>query len=285
MKRGHEMSGSLSNKLNVALIQMESGRDIRVNFKLAEAYLIDAVVQHKAEFIVYPENFLCLGVDDYSLLYADFQDYIEVFKALAKEHKISILLGSIPIPVDKHTKKCYSRSLLINENGQIACFYDKIHLFDVLVNDAQGQYKESDSFKAGQNVKVAPLLNHQLGLSICYDLRFPELYMKLRAKGAQILAVPSAFTYNTGQAHWEILLRSRAIETQCFVLAANQCGEHLSGKNNKIRKTWGHSMIVDPWGKVLSSLESSPGVCSAELDFNDLMHVRESMDIMSHRKL
>lgn len=285
MKRGREMLGSLKNKLTVALIQMQSQCSPQDNFDQAITFLSEAIDEHHATLIVYPENFLCLGVSDYSKFYDDFVFFIQEFKRLAKHYKVSILLGSIPFPVNDGSQKCFSRSILISDKGEMISAYDKIHLFDALVNDSQGQYKESNSFEAGYETQVVSVSKYNLGLSICYDLRFPELYQALRLRGADVLAVPSAFTYNTGEAHWEILLRARAIETQCFVLGANQCGEHCLEKDNTVRKTWGHSMIVDPWGKVLSSLEHLPGVCSAELDFQELVRIRKSMDMMSYKNL
>lgn len=285
MKKGRVMSESHQSKLKVALIQMQSQSDISKNFEQAMLFAVEAINLHQAKLIVFPENFLCLGVDDYSIFVNDFRACIEEFKEFAAKQNASLLLGSIPFPVIDSNKKCYSRSILINEFGEIICAYDKIHLFDVFVNDNQGLYKESNSFEPGHDVKVATAQNRKLGLSICYDLRFPELYQCLRLLGAEIITVPSAFTSNTGKAHWEVLLRARAIETQCFILAANQCGEHLSNKTGKLRKTWGNSMIIDPWGRVLGSLKHSPGICSANLDFDSMKNVRQEMDIVSHKRL
>jgi len=271
------------NKLNVALVQMQSQTRIEDNYQQAVHYLNEAVSQHKAQLIVFPENFLCLGVADFSEIASSLNFYIDKLASLANELAVSLLLGSVPVNTSEN--KCLSRSLLIDADGKNVGHYDKIHLFDVEVGDGQGTYKESDSFQPGIECRVLPLEGSKLGLSICYDLRFPELFQILRKDGAEMIAVPSAFTFKTGQAHWEILLRARAIETQCYVLASNQCGTHSIDKTGATRETWGHSMIVDPWGNILCSLAEKPGVCSAELDFDYMIEIRQSMNLIKHKRL
>jgi predicted amidohydrolase len=269
--------------LTVALVQMQSESKVSKNMQQAIDFLQVAVDLHKAKLIVFPENFLCMGVPDYSVISENILTYVKEFSTLAKQYSVFILLGSVPIKDSNH--KCFSRSILINSFGLIVGHYDKIHLFDVEVADAQGSYRESDSFLAGKVHCTLPLDFSRLGLSICYDLRFPELYQLLRKDGAQMISVPSAFTYKTGRAHWEILLRARAIETQCYVLAPNQCGTHYVEKTGLTRGTWGHSMIIDPWGEILCSLQESPGICSANLDFELLENVRNSMNLTGHKRL
>lgn len=271
------------NKLNVALVQMQSQARIEDNFQQAVHLLNEAVSQHNAQLIVFPENFLCFGVPDFAEIALSLNLYIDKFAILANEFAVSLLLGSVPVMTNEN--KCLSRSFLINADGKHVGHYDKIHLFDVEVGDSQGTYKESDSFLPGLEHRVLPLASSKLGLSICYDLRFPELFQLLRKNGAEMIAVPSAFTYKTGQAHWEILLRARAIETQCYVLAANQCGTHAIEKTGTVRETWGHSMIIDPWGNVLCTLGEKPGICSAELDFDYLREIRQSMNLIKHKRL
>ncbi len=170
--------------------------------------------------------------------------------------------------------------LVFDPRGEMVARYDKMHLFDVQVDDRQAQYSESRSFEPGSRIVCVDAPVGRIGLSICYDLRFPELYRKLLEQGAEILTVPSAFTKVTGEAHWEVLLRARAIENQCFVLAANQGGVH-----NATRETWGHSMIVDPWGRVLARVESGEGVAVADIDLSALHALRSRMPIQSHRRL
>ena len=234
--------------------------------------------------IIFPENFLCMGAKHYWQFYSQFEAYIRDFCQLAKHHSVALLLGSIPIPVNVSSMKCFSRSILINSAGERVCSYDKVHLFDVQVTDEQGRYRESDSFHAGDKTCVVSINDAFLGMSICYDLRFPTLYQRLREEGAEMIAVPSAFTYKTGSAHWAILLKARAIETQCFVLASNQCGEHPLQDSGLPRKTWGHSMIIDPWGEILCELNNQPGICSTSLDFEKMRSIRQAMPIMQHKR-
>jgi nitrilase len=165
-------------------------------------------------------------------------------------------------------------------SGQVIARYDKMHLFDVKVADRQAEYSESRSFEAGDQPVVVDTSIGRLGLTICYDLRFPELYRTLQEAGAEIFTVPSAFTRTTGEAHWEVLLRARAIENQCFVVAANQGGVH-----NQTRETFGHSMIVDPWGKVLDRLTVGEGVAIADINLKQMNRIRQDMPITSHRRL
>jgi predicted amidohydrolase len=273
-----------SSSMTVALVQMQSGLSIDQNFQDASRFLEEAVLHHKADLVVFPENFLCMGQKNYRQKSSAFDSCIRELSLQAKHSSVALLLGSIPVPAANTESKCFSRSLLIGQEGELIGQYDKVHLFDVTVTDEQGSYRESDSFEAGQATCVLPVKNHLLGLSVCYDLRFPGLYQRLREEGAEMIAVPSAFTYTTGRAHWKTLLTARAIETQCFVLASNQCGEHPHVDGGLPRKTWGHSMIIDPWGEVLCSLDDHPGICSAKLDFEKLRTVRESMPLFQHRR-
>lgn len=270
--------------MKVVLIQMQSGSSVETNLHEACRFIEQSVAQHQPELIVFPENFLCMGSSDYPGMNGLFQKAVMVLKRLAKQHAVAMLLGSIPFPSMASQKKCYSRSMLIDKQGETLGAYDKVHLFDVTIGDEQKNYRESDVFEAGKKICVLPLAGHMLGLSICYDLRFPILYQRLRGEGAEILAVPSAFTYKTGQAHWLTLLKARAIETQCFVLAANQCGEHPHASGGLPRKTWGHSAIIDPWGEVLCELDNQPGLCAARLDFEKMKQIRQSMPVFEHQR-
>lgn len=275
---------NLASSIKVALVQMQSVSDIELNFQEACRFIEESVNVHQATLIIFPENFLCMGSKDYWQFSSQFEVCISEFCKLAKRYSVALLLGSIPVPVKGSSAKCFSRSLLINAAGERVGHYDKVHLFDVEVADEQGSYRESDSFEAGTAACVYPIKGVQLGMSICYDLRFPGLYQELRGAGAEMIAVPSAFTHTTGSAHWEILLRARAIETQCFVLASNQCGEHPHQDGGLPRKTWGHSMIIDPWGNKLAELNQQPGVCSATLDLEKMRSIRKSMPVMQHKR-
>ena len=270
--------------MKVALVQMQSQLDIDANFREACRFLEESVHVHGAELIVFPENFLCMGAKHYWQYSAQFEACIRDFCAQAKRFSVALLLGSIPIPVSDASRKCFSRSILINRAGERIGCYDKVHLFDVQVTDEQGSYRESDAFEAGKEPCVYPVNDTRLGMSICYDLRFPGIYQRLREEGAELLAVPSAFTFKTGSAHWETLLKARAIETQCFILASNQCGMHPHHSAGLPRKTWGHSMIIDPWGEILCALDDQPGVCAATLDFDALRSIRQSMPVMQHKR-
>lgn len=274
------LSGSSSiSSLEVAAIQMVSCDEPAINFLSAKRLLEQVVENTNIRLVVFPENFLCFGASNIQKYEREFLGYLEEFKALATQHSVNLVLGSIPI-IDPVSNKYFSRCFTINSLGNISDTYDKIHLFDVNVNDVQGQYRESDHYNAGGRTVVSCLAGVNVGLSICYDLRFPELYQALTAKGATMITVPAAFTNTTGKAHWELLLRARAVETQCYLIAANQGGTHSKG-----RETWGHSMIIDPWGRVISRLKKGEGACTALLDFEDLNAIRKSMNIQAHRRL
>lgn len=291
MRKANEIPLISKPPLKVALVQMQSQLNPQVNFEMACAYLEQSLEQYQAKLILFPENFLGMGIKDNSRYQEDFLAYIKHFCEMAKSSSVSLLLGSIPISAGNDNSKCFSRSFFVNSLGHISERYDKMHLFDVDVADEQGRYRESDSYQSGESTSIASFqINssttaYNLGLSICYDLRFPELYQVLRKQGAQMLAVPSAFTYQTGQAHWEILLRARAIENQCYVFGVNQCGQHPSETGGSPRRTWGHSMIISPWGEVLTSLGEQPGICSAEIDLDKLNEIRRQMPLSSHKRI
>jgi predicted amidohydrolase len=192
--------------------------------------------------------------------------------------------GSIPIAscpadrlLDKHVR---AACLVINDCGDEVARYDKIHLFDVDVADDKGRYRESATVAAGDQVVLVDTPCGRLGLTICYDLRFAAQFHQLRQQGAEIITVPSAFTATTGAAHWQVLLRARAIETQCYIVAPNQSGRHSA-----TRCSYGHSMIIDPWGEVLACLQAGCGVVSAEIDLEKLTAVRKGMPIQDHQRL
>jgi predicted amidohydrolase len=196
------------------------------------------------------------------------------FGALAEELGIWLLVGSLAIKVSEG--KTANRSYLIGPNGRIAARYDKIHLFDVNLPSGE-TYRESNTVAPGEEAVVASLPWGRVGLSVCYDLRFPQLYRALAKNGAEILTVPSAFTETTGKAHWHVLLRARAIENGCFVIAPAQGGTHANG-----RKTYGHSLIVGPWGDILAEAGTEPCVISAELDLGEIADVRARLPSLHH---
>lgn len=267
----------------VALLQMVSTDNITENLQQAERLLADAAKQG-AVMAVLPENFALLDTANIRSLAENRLDDVVQFLCLqAVETGMWIVAGSLPMattPQGEHIPSPQVRSvcLVIDALGQIRARYDKIHLFDVDVADAQGSYRESDSVDPGDTLIVVDTPVGALGLSICYDLRFPEQYQRLRDAGAEMIVVPSAFTYVTGEAHWEVLLRARAIENQVYVLGVNQGGEHSPS-----RKTWGHSMAVDPWGRVLAECELGACVVMARINLNEQADLRKKMPVQTHR--
>jgi len=267
----------------VSAIQMVSSDDIAGNMRAAQSLISRAVQDHGATLVVLPENFLAMGPASQHSLSQQIPFYLETLQAHAKTLGVNLVAGSLPVPnravSNDPESRFRSASFLIRSTGAIVARYDKIHLFDVDVADGLGAYRESDTYEAGDAIKVANVGSCKVGLSICYDLRFPMLFQHLVASGAEIIALPAAFTKVTGQAHWEILLRARAIETQCFIIAANQGGRH-----GDKRETWGHSMIIDPWGRILSQCETGEGICSAQLDLDELHQIRAAMPIQTHQQ-
>ncbi len=246
------------------------------------ATLLQRLPVERPCLVLLPENFACMGAP---------QDYQQLAEPLgsgrvqrqlsewAKEFGIWLVAGSLPTLLSQQNR-VHTTSLVFNPQGELAGFYHKLHLFDVDVADARGRYRESDAFMAGHATSVVASPFGGLGLSICYDVRFPALYQLLRQQGADVLLVPAAFTKVTGQAHWLPLLQARAIENQCYVVAANQCGSHDGN-----RETWGHSVIIDPWGEILAQQGYQPGLIAASLDRQKIEHIRNTMPVQLHARL
>lgn len=261
----------------LAAIQMNSGADPLHNLQRAEQGVQQAA-QQGARLVLLPEMFLSLDGQRYPAIAADPQ-YVQTVAGWARQYKLWLVAGAVPMTSPDGDPRVRSASLVFNDQGELVARYDKIHLFDADVGDAHNRYRESERFAPGDEVVVVDTPVGKLGLAICYDLRFPGLFQRLREQGAEIISVPAAFTYTTGEAHWQVLLRARAIETQCYVLAANQCGWH-----DDQRRTWGHSQIIDPWGQVLSELADEPGVVVAELNTEWLAEVRRRMPLEQHKR-
>ena len=273
------------DRCRVAAIQMNSGDDLEQNLEQAAELLRDAS-EAGARLAALPENFAFMGRREQDKLAhqeADGEGPIQQFLSVcASELGIWVLGGSVPMR-SPDADRILAAALLYNPQGKRAARYDKIHLFDVETErDGRAErYAESASIHPGELSSVlADTTLGPLGLSICYDLRFPELYRRLSAQGAELLAVPSAFTRQTGEAHWESLLRARAIENQCLVIAPNQCGTNPGG-----RQTWGHSMIVDPWGRVLDQCGDEPGFAIADWDRSQLQGLRARFPVLQHRRI
>jgi deaminated glutathione amidase len=244
-----------------ACVQMRSGRSVDANLADAEA-LIRAAAAAGAQYVLTPEMTTILDRDRAALLDKigpeDIDPSLQRFRELARELGIHIHVGSMAIRLpDDHIA---NRSFLIAPNGVVTARYDKIHMFDVDLSGGES-YRESATYRAGDTAVVADLPFTKLGLTICYDVRFPALHRTLASAGANVIAVPAAFTKKTGEAHWHVLLRARAIETGSYIVAAAQAGHHEDG-----RDTYGHSMIVDPWGKILAEAGDQPGFIVAEID-------------------
>ncbi len=248
----------------VSCIQLRSNNNIIYNLNKTTK-LIEKAVRQKTDFICTPEvssNFSLKKKELLKICTSMKNDiYLNGVRKLAKKHKKWILIGSLIIKISKN--KLVNRSVLIDKNGRIRTYYDKIHMYDVVLSKKE-KYFESKSFYPGKKIKTFNLPWGKIGLSICYDLRFPNLYRKLSKSGSLFLSVPSAFTETTGKKHWHSLLRARAIENFCYIFAPAQGGTHYNG-----RKTFGHSLIVSPDGKIIKELKKSEGVITAYINPNE----------------
>lgn len=263
----------------VAVIQLTSGADKAQNLDSA-VRLVRRAAKLGATFVGLPENFAWMGPEADRAAAAEPLEgpTLGTLCALAKELSITILAGSVLEP-GAPGGRLFNTSVLFGPAGERLAAYRKMHLFDVEVGDGQ-TYLESAHVAPGTEVVVADTTVGRVGLSVCYDLRFPELYRRHAELGAQLLTVPAAFTLATGKDHWEVLLRARAIENQCFVLAPAQQGRHP-----KDRLTWGHAMVVDPWGLVLARCSEGVGVAVAPIDLALLERIRRALPALKHRRL
>jgi len=281
--------------MKAAAVQMTSTRDVEANLREAGRLVAEAARQG-AQLVVLPENFSFLGATDAERV-AAIETYgdgpAQRFLAeTAEALGIWLVGGTIPIRERADAERASSRSLLVGPDGRVAAHYDKIHLFDVDVpgrETAAGhggsaarageRYKESATTEAGTRVVSAATPLGRIGMTVCYDIRFPALYHRLSVLGTDIVVVPAAFTVPTGEVHWLPLLQARAIESLVFVVAAGQWGEHAGG-----RKTYGHSLILGPWGEVLAKLPAGPGVVCADLDMIRQSELRQRFPTVSHRR-
>ena len=268
--------------MKVAAVQMTSGADYHQNMSVAHDLIGEAALKG-ARLVLLPEMFACIGVTNQVSLaesYFTKEKLLATLGKWAKEKQVYIIAGSIPFSSDE-LDRVYAACFVFSPSGDVIAQYNKIHLFDVDVDDEKGSYRESNTFVSGQTPEQVDIDGNPLGLSICYDLRFPELYQHYQKNNCVMITVPSAFTYETGKKHWEVLLRARAIETQCFVIAANQVGLHEDG-----RQTWGHSMIVSPSGEVLSTVaDETNSIAIADLDLGEMNLIRSAMPIKNHKRL
>ncbi|HEX7533584.1 MAG TPA: carbon-nitrogen hydrolase family protein [Methyloceanibacter sp.] len=271
------MSQGGERRFRAGLVQLRSGRSVGPNLDKAEA-LIRRAAKGGAVYVQTPENTGLMELKPELVVEAAETEGKNValarLKALARELRIWLHVGSLAVKLDK--VRVANRSYLIDPEGRIAARYDKLHMFDVDLPGGES-YRESQYFKPGDKAMLADLPFGRLGLSICYDLRFPALYRALASAGAEIIAVPSAFTKQTGEAHWRVLIRARAIETGAFVLAATQGGLHENG-----RSTYGHSLVVSPWGEVLAEGGEDPCVIFADIDLAASAEARARIPALKH---
>jgi nitrilase len=265
--------------MKVACIQMCSGLDPNTNLKNAEHWLAEAARQG-ADMAVLPENFSFMGgSEEEKVTSAEPQESSSLLAFLSKQaagHHMAIIGGTVLLQTDEG--KVRNACAAYDADGSLLAIYDKIHLFDGDVGE--DAYRESSIVRPGETPCSIQLDDYSIGLSICYDLRFPELYRHYSQHGCNIISVVAAFTDLTGRAHWQSLLKARAIENQAYVLASAQWDEHPDG-----RKTWGHSMIIDPWGKTLAELSAGDGLACAELSIEKIQRVRHFLPALQHRVL
>ena len=271
------MSAAERLGFNAAMIQMRSGLDPAANLAAA-LKLIDEAKAAGADYVLTPEmtNILAAKREQlFAKIVAEEQDTtLTTLRDVARKLAIYIHIGSLAIKASP--EKAANRSFLIDRRGEVVARYDKIHMFDVDLAGGES-YRESNTYRPGELAMIADLPWGRLGLTVCYDLRFPALYRALAEAGASFLAIPSAFTRQTGEAHWHVLQRARAIENGCFVLAAAQGGEHENG-----RETYGHSLVVNPWGRILAEGGTEPGVVMAQIDPSEIVAARSRIPSLHH---
>lgn len=269
--------------MRVGLVQLCSGDLPQDNLRVTVEFIRNAAGQG-AEFVLTPEvtnvvsnsrthqnQVLQLESDDQTL---------RSLRDLAAELKIWLLIGSLGLKTSDADGRFANRSFLIAPDGAIVAKYDKIHMFDVDISETES-FRESDGYRPGDQLAFADTPIGGVGLTICYDLRFPHLYRALAKSGTQIITVPAAFSPVSGAAHWHVLLRARAIETGCFVLAPAQCGHHQTSAG-KPRQTYGHSLVISPWGEVLADGGTEPGVCIVDIDLAEVENTRRRIPSLSH---
>lgn len=269
-------------------MQCQSSRDVSANLLFIESQLEELTRQRlqwdkdAPHLVVLPEcSLLFGGHESQQLAYAG-DSHLSPLKsalsALAARYCVYMVAGTIPALAEDG--RVYSRCYLFDDKGDTFGQYDKLHLFDVDVADGTKQYRESETFCTGNHISVIDTPFGKIGLTICYDLRFPDLFRALRLAGAEIITVPSAFTKVTGEAHWQVLLQARAIETQCFILAAAQWGAHNEGS----RETWGQSMVIGPWGEVIAEQKTGTGWVHADIDVAEVHSIRSKMPVAQHNR-
>jgi predicted amidohydrolase len=269
--------------IKAAVLQMTSAPEVEANLASARI-LLERAHAEGATIAALPENFAIMGrqeADKVEAAETPGEGPIQAFLGhCARELNMWIIGGTIPLRVDNEPHRVAAASLVFDDQGRCVARYDKIHLFDVDIPNRTERYRESATVAPGSQTTVVSTPIGRVGMAVCYDVRFPELFRVLQEQGAEVLSLPSAFTAPTGKAHWELLARARAVENLCYVLAPAQSGLHPNG-----RETWGDSLIVDPWGQVLSRVaEPGPGLAVAEIDRTVQQELRERFPALSHRR-
>lgn len=266
----------------IAAVQMASGTNVSANLIEVSRQILSAA-KAGAKLIVLPENFAIMGFNNSDVVKiaeddgnGPIQDFLS---EQAKKNEVWLISGTIPLK-SENKNKVYSACLVYDDKGVRISRYNKIHLFDVHLEITNETYHESETFEAGNQVVVVDTPFGKIGIAICYDLRFPELFRQLVLQGAEIIVIPSSFTAITGKAHWEVLLRARAIENLCYVVASAQGGYHVNG-----RETHGDSMIIDPWGVILDHLPDGSGFVIADVDIGNVKNIRQHFPVLKHRKI
>ena len=264
--------------MKIAQIQMNTQEDKAANLKVAEELITAAAEAERPELVALPEYFACLSGSP-AIQHASGEPFpdgptFRMMAGLAKRHRITIHAGSC---VEKEENRFYNTTAVFGPDGRVLARYRKIHLFDVVVPGGV-RYLESETVARGSEIITYCAGDFVIGCSICYDIRFPEIYRKLRDAGSDIIMIPAAFTLQTGKDHWEVLVRARAIETQTYVLATAQVGTYAGGK----KACWGHTMAVDPWGQIIAQASDRVGYITAWLDKSYLTEVRQSIPVANH---
>jgi nitrilase len=267
--------------VKVTQIQMNTREDKDENLRAAEAFVNEAVAADRPDLIVLPEYFASLNADA-RLQQATGEEFPDgsayrMMSSLAARHGTTIHAGSV---VEKHGNSFFNTTVVFGPDGKEVTRYRKIHLFDVVVPGGM-RYGESETVARGEDIVTYKVGGFTVGCAVCYDLRFPELFRKLRDAGADVIALPAAFTLQTGKDHWEVLVRARAIETQTYMLATAQIGSHADGK----KACWGHTMAVDPWGAIVAQASDRPGFITTRLDKAIIAETRQNIPVADHHVL
>ena len=271
--------------MRVGLVQLTSSDDPSNNIDVVKSYVAEAAAQG-ATFVLTPEVTNCVSnsrSQQNEVLRTEGEDTtLAALRAQAAELGIWLLIGSLGLKSDGDDPRFFNRSFLITPDGGVAARYDKIHMFDVTLSKTE-TYRESDGYQPGKKAVISEVAGTPIGMTVCYDLRFPYLFRGLAKSGARIMTVPAAFSPETGPAHWEVLLRARAIETGSFILAPAQCGSHAVSKGRP-RNTYGHSLAIDPWGRVLADGGVAPGVTMVDLVLDDVDDVRRRLPSLANER-